>query len=68
MGEYRFTKLSGSGFTRSPSNLTLSLLGPIGKRLIHFQHGTASGAQVGLSLDANTLARAKIVGRYGRSQ
>jgi Raf kinase inhibitor-like YbhB/YbcL family protein len=30
--------------------------------------GTASADQVGLSLDANTLATAKIVGRYGRSQ
>ena len=29
---------------------------------------TASGAQVEPSLGANTLARAKIVGRYGRSQ
>jgi hypothetical protein len=29
---------------------------------------TASGAQVGLSLGANTLATAKIVGRYGRSK
>jgi Raf kinase inhibitor-like YbhB/YbcL family protein len=30
--------------------------------------GTASGAQVGPSLAANTLATAKIVGRYGRSK
>jgi hypothetical protein len=29
MCEYRFAKLSGGGFARSPSNLTLSLLGPI---------------------------------------
>src|SRR6516162_7973359 len=29
---------------------------------------TASGAQVGRSLGANTLATAKIVGRYGRSK
>jgi Raf kinase inhibitor-like YbhB/YbcL family protein len=29
---------------------------------------TASGAQVGSSLDTNTLATAKIVGRYGRSK
>jgi Raf kinase inhibitor-like YbhB/YbcL family protein len=29
---------------------------------------TASGAQVGFSLGANTLATAKIVGRYGRSK
>ena len=29
---------------------------------------SAAGAQVSASLDANTLARAKIVGRYGRSK
>ena len=29
---------------------------------------TASGAQIGASLGANTLATAKIVGRYGRSK
>ena len=54
---------------------------PVGDRAHHYEitvHAlkvpslpldeTASGAQVGSSLGANTLATAKIVGRYGRSK